>query len=69
MSGLVWEKFFLGAYVSAPFEIRKNTDPNRKIRHSWLIYHYGKVVAARKTLRDAKEYCQESHNNTEGDLV
>lgn len=69
MSKLIWEKYFLGAYVSQPFEIRKNTDTQRKVSQSWIVYHYGKAIAGRKTLKQAKEYCQEhcDKNTSDGE--
>lgn len=65
---LVWEKYFLGSYASGAYQIFKNTDQGRKIRHSWMVYHLGKVIVGRKTLKQAKEYCQEHNDkNINGD--
>jgi len=58
IAGLIWEKYFLGSYVSSPFQILKNNRSGQKSCDAWVIFYHGKPIAGRKTLKQAKEYCE-----------
>lgn len=65
MGRLVWEKYFLGSYVSPPFQILKNSRSKRKVRDAWVIFYRGKPIADRRTLKDAKEFCENYKETSE----
>lgn len=65
MGRLVWEKYFLGSYVSSPFQILKNDKHSRKSYGAWVIFYRGKPIAGRKTLKQAKEYCENYKETSE----